>query len=68
MNGKRIEPPFGDDGGLLGEWPQAGEYWKDGTPAKPKAEANDSHLLDFERVPLGNKKSAARIEEGETNG
>lgn len=27
MNGRRIVCPFGADGGLIDQWPSAGDYW-----------------------------------------
>lgn len=29
MIGRRIESPFAADGGLRGEWPQPGDYYRD---------------------------------------
>ena len=29
MIGRRIDPPFAAEGGLIGEWPQPGDFWFD---------------------------------------
>jgi hypothetical protein len=55
MLGRRIDCPYATDGGLLGEWPQAGDYflyaghgWRGVTPDGREADLSKHDVVEHE--------------------